>query len=1176
MNQDSPFPAVTPLLPDEDPSPWYLRVEQIQSIVNSHVRIPYMTELFDHPDGLDGGITAAVLQTNPNGLLVLVEPYLQMAPGDEVRVFWGDPEQAATPVPYVVQRDDLNKLLYLYVPAQNIPNGVAQVWFQVKALSGDEADSGRLLLKTKRALPGGPDPRPDLEGHYGLVPPDVPVELIDEEYARRGVEVYIFPWLNMAVRDTVRLSWGGVIVGHEVQAQEVGKLIEIVVDYDTIIEAGDSDELAVVYQLLDEVGNFSDGWSLHSHAQVEAGGFRLDPPLIAEADDEGYVDLAQLEGADVTVQVYASRATGFAVNDRIQVKWRGFTEEGSGIAPFEPEPFILTRLPHLAPFSIPNAVVAAIAQGMAFVSYELDKGVGGVIPSKRTTVGVRGVNLGLAAPTVAEAVEQHLPADLPRAHVIVPAYAGMAVGQRVVVVWHGIRADQRPYLHEAHRLISNNNQLGQPLVVEVKADHIALLDGGTLEVFYRVIYSSGQYQESQRLGLYVGEAVAELAAPSVDDVDNGAWDPEGRLVATVRIFLYDGMRQGQKLVLAWGSYTDEITVPEVVPEVVFTVPVSEILPSLGDEVQISYSVVEDNQRPRYSDTLTLYIGEAGLRFPAPGIVEAEGDGLDPINVPSGATITIGVEAGLRVNDVVTVYWRGAEGAGSVSKSRTVRTDEVGEVYRETIEREVVLLNQEGSVTLDYTVERDGEVFESAVRGFNVGKLIASGIPKVMGARSGSGGVDWGYSMKRLLVAVDTVSLQPIEARWRYDGDTEPQVGMHFLDQAPSRLLYVWTETAGSLTLVNRSNIGANPYSYTAITDSGSMIAWGAPLNGGVLSPVAAQVRDAVAVVGGDWAMVARRANGALVTWGSNPLSLSGNFTQAIGTYYGMAALTAQRKIQAWGRDLPPAPIVALTDVVELYGGRASFAARRASGHVVGWGYYGDVPADIAQLTDIVDVCANGLAFAALRRTGQVRAWGAADYGGILPEDIARLTDVVRVAAAGHGFAVLRANGQVQSWGIGLPVELVPINDFIDIRGAGVAFAAVRSDGSVKAWGRVAGGILPDEIASLKNIVQLVASLGAFTVLLSDGQVRSWGAAHLGGAIPPTLVGQLVNVQAVYANFFGFAALTADKRVVAWGNSLYGGNAPPSLNGQLTYSTPASQAQLSQLSEQAVQETPQPT
>ncbi|MDG5734463.1 hypothetical protein, partial [Acinetobacter baumannii] len=106
-------------------------------------------------------------------------------------------------------------------------------------------------------------------------------------------------------------------------------------------------------------------------------------------------------------------------------------------------------------------------QGMAFVSYELDKGVGGVIPSKRTTVGVRGVNLGLAAPTVAEAVEQHLPADLPRAHVIVPAYAGMAVGQRVAVVWHGIRADQRPYLHEAHRSISSNNQIGQPLVVEV-------------------------------------------------------------------------------------------------------------------------------------------------------------------------------------------------------------------------------------------------------------------------------------------------------------------------------------------------------------------------------------------------------------------------------------------------------------------------------------------------------------------------------------------------------------------------------------------------------------------------------------------------------------------------------------------------------------------------------------
>nr|NLU60480.1 hypothetical protein [Pseudomonas sp. BIGb0427] len=121
MNQDLPFSTLklTDLsgLDDADLLPDYLRGDEIHSVEASRVHVPYMTPLVDHPDNLDGGITQALLQTSPHGLQVVVARYLQMAPGDAISVYWGDPEQPASPSPYIVRPEDLDKPDFFDCPA---------------------------------------------------------------------------------------------------------------------------------------------------------------------------------------------------------------------------------------------------------------------------------------------------------------------------------------------------------------------------------------------------------------------------------------------------------------------------------------------------------------------------------------------------------------------------------------------------------------------------------------------------------------------------------------------------------------------------------------------------------------------------------------------------------------------------------------------------------------------------------------------------------------------------------------------------------------------------------------------------------------------------------------------------------------------------------------------------
>ncbi len=111
---------------------------------------------------------------------------------------------------------------------------------------------------------------------------------------------------------------------------------------------------------------------------------------------------------------------------------------------------------------------------------------------------------------------------------------------------------------------------------------------------------------------------------------------------------------------------------------------------------------------------------------------------------------------------------------------------------------------------------------------------------------------------------------------------------------------------------------------------------------------------------------------------------------------------------------------------------SAFAALKADGSVVTWGYAGnggDSSAVASQLNGVVDVTqiySTGSAFAALRVDGSVVTWGHASYGGnssAVADHLNGAVDVTQIYSTWHAFAALRADGSVVTWGVILWVAI---------------------------------------------------------------------------------------------------------------------------------------------------------
>lgn len=568
-------------------------------------------------ENADGGLNIAVLEGNPNGVLAVIDPYLDMQIGDRITVFIGDRQILEPPVEQVGQR------LFFFMPGKLFePGWVRDVHFQLLRLGATVPEvSTPLHLWVKLNRPAGVDKEPHLPGHSELLRPQLPQDVIDNgvtaEWAARGVPVTIGYYPDRVARDTVVLRWGSVRIPRLISESEAAGTdpVEILVDQDAILAGGDSNALQLNYEVFDEVWNYSSDWSRFTEVKVEAGAWRLDPPIIKEAID-GAIDLIQLGPNDVTVYV-ALNGNSFALGDTIEFTWIGTPMMGAPLIHFESRP--ISNLPTILEFQVPNAEIRAIASGTGDASYVLRKANGDPPQSsKRAFARIVGELSELPAPIILHAVGDLLDSRLEYAWVQAGPYPGMNIGDVVNLVWQGKRANGSPYVYEEPVDVTSNN-VGRPLDILIAAEHIAVLDGGTLELYYRVTSDAAvtyDVRESARSYFNVLNLRHELPAPVVLEADGDVLDPEAIIPngATLRVDYTDTVA-GDVLTYYWQSvYADgtgsdwvPITVASQGQPVNFRLASALVEASRGTTVSALYTLRRGEQT-RVSNVLELYIG----------------------------------------------------------------------------------------------------------------------------------------------------------------------------------------------------------------------------------------------------------------------------------------------------------------------------------------------------------------------------------------------------------------------------------------------------------------------------------------------------------------------------------------------------------------------------------------
>ena len=644
-----------------------IRARSGDSLALDPLYIPALITPMQTP-GADGGLNDAALSQHADGLLVLVQPYSNMRAGDWVDVYWGD--DSASAASGLVLEEHIGASFALFVNAGKIPEGLHKAHYTVtRSGSGNKELSLELQILVRRAQPGGTDPEPDLPGHQNLAPPEPelpPSGIIDEEAARNGVKVSIAPYPNMREYDRITLSWGGELVTHDVKAAEVGQAVEITVPEATILKAGDSDELVLVYRVIDEVHNQSSDWSPRSHVMVEVDGSRPDAPLIVNPDDNAdpydVIDLDKLGDDDLPVEVIVVRDGGIAVGDSVTLTWVGTTAQGQEIS-YTSEPQNVQRIPAVLSFEVPNADVRGLGHGRGVAAYKVSRSDGSDVTSKRAFASFIGVEQQLPKPTVTEAVGGSLDPDLPIATVVVPG-AALQAGDWVTMTWLGTLASGSPLLHTEARSVSAGGA-GKPLPFTVQANYLKPLEGGRLEVYYEIRRSGLDAPlTSEREHLQVGEAQNALPAPDVSPAASDGWLDPDLLPNGVDVVIapYTNMRDGQTVHLEWratagGNFSDSMPINEftVGKPVRFLVDGEQLRDNLDGEVEVLYRVEEQGQPTRYSESLRLKIGkeqEEDAPLLAPVVLEAVDGLLDPLK---GATVRVSY-ADMVPEDILAITW----------------------------------------------------------------------------------------------------------------------------------------------------------------------------------------------------------------------------------------------------------------------------------------------------------------------------------------------------------------------------------------------------------------------------------------------------------------------------------------------------------------------------------------
>lgn len=676
-------------------------------------------------EGGDGGINIAVVTEHSEGMLCLINPYLGMQAGDRHVIYW----ELQAIFTREVKPEEVDKPLMFFLPVTNVTSGwVEQCHYELTRAGATVPDdpSVPLRLLVKLFPPGGRDKEPHLPGHSELKIAQLPPELvqqgiIDAEQAAKGVPVTIPFYPDIRVYDKILLRWGShTLPAFLVTQQQADKTqpIIITVDQDAILAGGDALKLPIKYDLNDETGNWSVNHSQTTYINVDAGAWRLDAPVIKEAVN-GVINVKDLNKQPVTVLIRVE-GPDFAVGDTLTMKWIGTPFTGPPLVHSESQ--TIDAVPGEVAFKVPYKEVQAIAMGSADASYVLFKSDGSAtLSSKRTFADVAGAVTMLAEPSIRELVGDVLEPDTPTATVDI-RYTSMKNGDLVNLIWLGTKADGTPYVHEQQHTVTRNEAEARHITLFIEHKHIIVLDNGHLDLSYRVSNDDAALygvSESERLLAKVQTIVATLPAPKVPEANNGVLDPADVVDKVTVLVDFPGTDKGDVLTYYWfgpvASTSDWVPITSLLigKPVRFRVDAAYVHDNVGQNVQVRYALWRKApQQYEYSAPLDVMIGQLLGELPAPVVIQAPSETLNPMDGLKGVDVRVSYSSMTPGKDNIRLKWLGTPGAGT-SEDQELPAEPDGSVEF-ALPSSLVGANVNSKVLVFYEVQRNSQTTPSKI------------------------------------------------------------------------------------------------------------------------------------------------------------------------------------------------------------------------------------------------------------------------------------------------------------------------------------------------------------------------------------------------------------------------------------------------------------------------------
>lgn len=620
----------------------------------------------------DGGINIQAATDDPGGLTCVINPYLSpMCEGDRLDIWWNNKKVLER----FVTADEVDQRVFFYLPTPAKSGWAENCHYVLTRVGETKADppSASLRIMIKLYKPGNFDREPHKEdGHSELNIAQLPPELveqgvIDAEWAKEGVLATIPHYVYCTRNDKVRLLIGDHRLPAHLITQEQAENrqpIEILIEQADILRAGDGLRREIKYDINDEVWNWADRHSKRTYIDIDAGGWRLEPPLIKEAVN-GIITIRDLNKLPVTVQIHVS-SKDFSLGDNVKMTFIG-RPPGNAEPIFRCESREITNVPSVLEIKVPYELIRAIVLGRADVSYILYKKDGGdPLSSKRSFATVVGdVNM-LPEPNILELIGDTLEPDVFFATVEV-RYA-MKNGDLICLRWLGTKSSGDEYLHEVPHIVSENEAKEGLVTFYIDAEHITVLDNGTLDLSYVVA--------------------------------NDAAQPAGR---------------GNKLRAVWENIVAGLghclkylarLVWQVIPHVVADLLARVLHVPDQDSLTSSVDVRRGLLDIRESERLLAKVEKVRATLPKPVVEEAEppGDVLDPSKVFDSVHVLIG-EAKTLDKDVLTYYWRSPNPSSSTSDWLPITTVSAGQPVRFRVDKKYVMANIGQCVDVRYVLWR---------------------------------------------------------------------------------------------------------------------------------------------------------------------------------------------------------------------------------------------------------------------------------------------------------------------------------------------------------------------------------------------------------------------------------------------------------------------------------------